>query len=306
MPSLKAIRKRISSVRNTQKITRAMKLVAAAKLRRAQDAIMAARPYGRALERVVLELSQKAGREAHPLFAAPVVREEDRKAEIVLLTSDRGLAGAFNTQVVRRVEGYTQTELADHAEVFLRVVGRKGNDYFKRRKTNITSFDSAPAATTADEVAQSLANRVIDDFVQGRVHRVLLVYNEFKSAISQGVVVKQLLPIEPPAGSIQANEDEDADGAAAPGVAGDDFLYEPSRAELLTHLVPLYIQNVLYNAALESIASEFGARMTAMENATRNAGEMIGSLTLQYNRARQAAITKELLEIIGGAEALKG
>ncbi|HWN70271.1 MAG TPA: ATP synthase F1 subunit gamma [Haliangium sp.] len=305
MPSLKAIRKRISSVRNTQKITRAMKLVAAAKLRRAQDAIIAARPYGRALERVVLELSQKAGREAHPLFAAPAVRDDERKAAIVLLTSDRGLAGAFNTQVVRRVEAYTQTELSDHAEVFLRVVGRKGNDYFKRRSATITSFDSAPASTSADEVAQSLANRVIDDFVQGRAHRVLLVFNEFKSAISQGVVVKQLLPIEPPAGSISAG-DEEADEAAAPAVAGDDFLYEPSRAELLTHLVPLYIQNVLYNAALESIASEFGARMTAMENATRNAGEMIGNLTLQYNRARQAAITKELLEIIGGAEALKG
>jgi F-type H+-transporting ATPase subunit gamma len=308
MPSLKAIRKRIASVRNTQKITRAMKLVAAAKLRRAQDAIIAARPYGRALERVVLELSQKAGREAHPLFAAPAVRDDERKAEIVLLTSDRGLAGAFNTQVVRRVEAYTQTELADHAEVFLRVVGRKGNDYFKRRKATITSYDSAPASTNADEVAQSLANRVIDDFVQGRAHRVLLVFNEFKSAISQGVVVKQLLPIEPPASSISADEDahEGDDATAAPGVAGDDFLYEPSRAELLTHLVPLYIQNVLYNAALESIASEFGARMTAMENATRNAGEMIGNLTLQYNRARQAAITKELLEIIGGAEALKG
>jgi F-type H+-transporting ATPase subunit gamma len=299
MPSLKAIRKRISSVRNTQKITRAMKLVAAAKLRRAQDAIIAARPYGSALERVVLELSRKAGREAHPLFAAPAVRDDERKAAIVLFSSDRGLAGAFNTQVVRRTESYTQTELADHAEVSLRIVGRKGNDYFKRRRATIASYDSAPAATTAGEVAQSLANRVIDDFTQGRVHRVLLVFNEFKSAISQGVVVKQLLPIEPPSTGASAEE-------AEANQVDDDFMYEPGREELLTHLVPLYIQNVLYNAALESIASEFGARMTAMENATRNAGEMIGSLTLQYNRARQAAITKELLEIIGGAEALKG
>jgi F-type H+-transporting ATPase subunit gamma len=306
MPSLKAIRKRISSVRNTQKITRAMKLVAAAKLRRAQDAIIAARPYGRALERVVLELSHKAGRAAHPLFAAPEARDDERKAEIVLLTSDRGLAGSFNAQVVRRTEAYVQTELADHAEVFLRVVGRKGNDYFKRRRTNITSYDIAPIATTASEVAQSLANRVIDDFVQGRVQRVLLVFNEFKSAISQGVVLKQLLPIEPPATSVPGQEDAEEVAAAPPLAAIDDFLYEPGREELLTHLVPLYIQNVLYNAALESIASEFGARMTAMENATRNAGDMLGRLTLQYNRARQAAITKELLEIIGGAEALKG
>jgi F-type H+-transporting ATPase subunit gamma len=301
MPSLKAIRKRISSVRNTQKITRAMKLVAAAKLRRAQDAIIAARPYGRGLERVVLELSQKAGREAHPLFATPGERDE-RKAEIVLFTSDRGLAGSFNTQVVRRVETYAEAELSDYSQVFLRVIGRKGNDYFKRRRANIMSHDAAPAATSALEVAQSLANRAIDDFLEGRVHRVLLVFNEFKSAISQGVVVKQLLPIEPPPARIE----KDDDAEHGPTAAGDDFLYEPSRQELLTHLVPLYIQNVLYNAALESIASEFGARMTAMDNATRNAGEMIGKLTLQYNRARQAAITKELLEIIGGAEALKG
>lgn len=296
MPSLKAIRKRISSVRNMQKITRAMKLVATAKLRRAQDAIIAARPYGRALERVVLELSHKAGREAHPLFAVPDVRDEERKAEIVLFTSDRGLAGSFNSQVVRRTEALTGAELVDYAEVGLRVVGRKGNDYFKRRRASVVSYDGAPTSTDASEVAQSLANRVIDDFVQGRTHRVLLVFNEFKSAISQGVVVKQLLPIEPPA----------ADDAEQEAMGTDDFLYEPGREELLTHLVPLYIQNVLYNAALESIASEFGARMSAMDNATRNAGEMIGKLTLQYNRARQAAITKELLEIIGGAEALKG
>ena len=302
MPSLKAIRKRITSVRNTQKITRAMKLVAAAKLRRAQDAIIAARPYGHALERVVLELSRKAGREAHPLFAVPEVRDHERKAEIVLLTSDRGLAGSFNAQVVRRTETCRQVELADHAEVGLRIVGRKGNDYYKRRQANIISHDTAPISTTAAEVAQSLANRVIDDFEQRRVHRVLLVFNEFKSAISQGVVVKQLLPIEPPAAG--SPEEEAAEAAAI--AAGDDVLYEPGRDELLTHLVPLYIQNVLYNAALESIASEFGARMTAMENATRNAGDMLGKLTLQYNRARQAAITKELLEIIGGAEALKG
>ncbi len=306
MPSLKTFRNRIASVKSTRKITKAMQMVAAAKLRRAQDAIIAARPYGRALERVVLELSQKAGREAHPLFAAPAVSDDERKAEIVLLTSDAGLAGSFNTQVVRRTESYLQTELADHADVFLRVVGRKGNDYFKRRRANISSYDTAPVALTASEVAQSLANRVIDDFVQGRVQRVLLVYNEFKSAISQGVVVKQILPIEPPASGISTDAGEEHDEAAAPAAAGDDFLYEPGRAELLTHLVPLYIQNVLYNAALESIASEFGARMTAMDNATRNAGEVIGKLSLQYNRARQAAITKELLEIISGAEALKG
>ncbi|WP_428265805.1 ATP synthase F1 subunit gamma [Haliangium sp.] len=300
MPSLKAIRKRIGTVKNTQKITRAMKLVAAAKLRRAQDAIIAARPYGHSLEQVVHDLSRKAGADAHPLFK-PADGGDDvdvgaNKAAILLFTSDRGLAGAFNSQIVRRVELHADEALADYEDVSLGVVGRKGNEYFKRRKANIARFDNAPTAESALGLSHKLANCVIDDFESGRAHRVFLVYNEFKSAISQGVSVKQILPIEPP----PADEDEE------PVLGGDDYLYEPSREELLAHLVPLYIQNVIYNAALESIASEFGARMTAMDNATRNAGEMIGKLTLQYNRARQAAITKELLEIISGAEALKG
>ncbi|ACY18538.1 ATP synthase F1 subunit gamma [Haliangium ochraceum] len=305
MPSLKDIRKRIRTVRNTQKITRAMKLVAAAKLRRAQDAIIAARPYGSSLERVVLELSRKAGPDTHPLFAEPAEGKRSGKAEVVLLTSDRGLAGSFNAQITRRVESYRREELSSYEDVGLRVVGRKGNDYFKRRHPNILSYRAAPTAKTALEMAQELANQTIDDFTEGRVDRVFLVFNEFKSAISQGVVVKQLLPI--PSAPEPADDDADSDALALTSdVVGDDFLYEPSREDILTHIVPLYLQNVIYNAALESIASEFGARMTAMENATRNAGEMISKLTLQYNRARQAAITKELLEIISGAESLKG
>jgi F-type H+-transporting ATPase subunit gamma len=294
MPSLKAIRKRISSVKNTQKITRAMKLVAAAKLRRAQDAITAARPYARSLERVVAELSEKAGREAHPLFA----ERDGKKAAIALFTSDRGLAGAFNAQIIRKVEGYVEEELSEYTDVSLRIVGRKGNDYFKRRKANILSHDPAPTSVSALEASHELANRVIDDFLEERVDRVFLVFNEFRSAISQGVVVKQILPVTP------ATLPEDAAEDAGGGI--DDFLYEPGKQELLSHLVPLHLQILIYNAALESIASEFGARMTAMDNATRNAGDMIDKLTLQYNRARQAAITKELLEIISGAEALKG
>ncbi|GAB4566108.1 MAG: ATP synthase F1 subunit gamma [Haliangiales bacterium] len=296
MPSLKSIRKRIGTVKNTQKITRAMKLVAAAKLRRAQDAIIAARPYGHSLEQVVHELSRKAGEDAHPLFQEPTPADGESRAAVLMFTSDRGLAGAFNTQIVRRVEQHVAEISADYAEMPLHIVGRKGNDYFKRRRATIAQYDPAPTSAEALEVSQALANRLIDDFLAGRIVRLYLVYNEFKSAISQGVVVKQILPVETP----EADEDQLASAAL------DDFLYEPGRDELLTHLVPLYIQNVLYNAALESIASEFGARMTAMDNATRNAGEMISKLTLQYNRARQAAITKELLEIISGAEALKG
>lgn len=299
MPSLKAIRKRIGSVKNTQKITRAMKLVAAAKLRRAQDAIIAARPYAHSLERVVAELSDKAGRDAHPLFA----ERDGKKAAIALFTSDRGLAGAFNAQIIRKVEAYVEEELSDYTDVSLRIVGRKGNDYFKRRKANILSYDPAPTSATALELSHEVSNRLIADFLEERVDRVYLVFNEFRSAISQGVVVKQILPVAP----VLVDDGAASDNAdAGAGAGGDDFLYEPDKEALLSHLVPLHLQILIYNAALESIASEFGARMSAMDSATRNAGEMIDKLTLQYNRARQAAITKELLEIISGAEALKG
>jgi F-type H+-transporting ATPase subunit gamma len=292
MPSLKAIRKRIGSVKNTRKITRAMKLVAAAKLRRAQDAIIAARPYASALNRVVSELAHAAGEEAHPLFAE---RKGGTRAAIVVFTSDRGLAGAFNSSIIKRVEQFVETDLASYSEISLRTVGRKGNQHFARRNANIASHDAAATGPTALTVARETANRVIEDFLAGKVDRVFVVYNEFKSAISQGVVIKQVLPVQP--------EDAADAGDDGPGI---DYIFEPSKEDLLDRLVPLYVQIGLYRAALESIASEFGARMTSMDNATRNAGEMIDKLTLQYNRARQAAITKELLEIIGGAEALKG
>jgi F-type H+-transporting ATPase subunit gamma len=287
MPSLKAIRKRIGSVKNTRKITRAMKLVAAAKLRRAQDAIIAARPYANALTTVVSELAEVAGTDAHPLFE----ERKGNKTAIVAFTSDRGLAGAFNANVVKKVEAFVATELPADSEVSLRLIGRKANQHFSRRNANITSFDPAPTGATALQLAGETAHRIVDDFLAKRVDRVFVVYNEFRSAISQSVVIKQVLPVVPDKGA-----------AAATG----DYTYEPGEEELLARLVPLFVQIGLYRAALESIAGEFGARMSSMESATKNAGEMISKLTLQYNRARQAAITKELLEIIGGAEALKG
>ncbi|HEU0036092.1 MAG TPA: ATP synthase F1 subunit gamma [Kofleriaceae bacterium] len=298
MPSLKAIRKRITSVKNTRKITRAMKLVSTAKLRRAQDALIAARPYSAAITRVVSELSAVAGADAHKLF-------EERplsKAMIVVVTSDRGQAGAFNANVVKAVERYAANELSGATEVSLRIIGRKGNQYFSRRRATITSFDAAPTGANALEVARETANRTIDDFTSGKVDRVFVVYNEFKSAISQITRIKQVLPVVPEkVDATQAMVKSDK----APE-AHSDFIYEPGKQELLNRLVPLYVQIQLYRAALESIAAFFAAQMTAMENATKNAGEMIAKLTLSYNRARQAAITKELLEIIGGAEALKG
>lgn len=304
MPSLKAIRKRITSVKNTRKITRALKLVSTAKLRRAQDALIAARPYSSAISRVVSELSAVAGADAHKLF-------EDRplaRAVIVVVTSDRGQAGAFNTNVVKAVERFAANELSGASEVSLRIIGKKGNQYFARRRATVTSFDPAPTGATALDLARDTANRVIADFASGKVDRVYVVYNEFRSAISQIARVKQLLPVVPEV-TDKTTALVASSGAAAPAPAAEaqtDFLYEPSKQELLDRLVPLYVQIQIYRAALESIAAFFAAQMTAMDNATKNAGEMIAKLTLSYNRARQASITKELLEIIGGAEALKG
>jgi F-type H+-transporting ATPase subunit gamma len=291
--SLKAIRKRIVSVKNTRKITRAMKLVAAAKLRRAQDTIIAARPYSSALASVVSELSGVAGKDAHPLFE----EREARRVAIVVITADRGLAGAFNTNVIKQVERFAANELQGAQEVSLRLIGRKANQYFSRRRTTITSYDPAPTSATALETAREAANRVIDDFIANKVDRVYLVYNEFKNAGSQVVRTLQLLPVQPE----KADDSKKAGGDTSP-----DYIYEPSKEALLTRLVPLFVQINIYRAALESIAAFFGAQMMAMENATKNAGDMIQRYTLQYNRARQAAITKELAEIVGGAEALKG
>jgi F-type H+-transporting ATPase subunit gamma len=289
MPSLKAIRKRITSVKNTRKITRAMKLVSTAKLKRASSALVAARPYTAAISKVVGELAGVAGTDAHELFEERPLQ----KAAIIVVTSDRGQAGAFNANIVKAVERYAANELSGAQEVSLRIIGRKGNQYFSRRRTTITSFDGAPTGATALEAARETANRVIEDFKAKKVDRVFIVYNEFKSAISQITRVKQVLPVIP----------EKSETLIAENV---DFLYEPSKEALLKRLVPLYVQIQIYRAMLESIAAFFAAQMTAMENATKNAGEMISQLTLSYNRARQAAITKELLEIIGGAEALKG
>lgn len=289
MASLKTIRKRIVSVKNTRKITRAMKLVAAAKLRRAQDSMIAARPYAAALSSVVSELAGVAGKDAHPLFE----EREGKRATIVVVTSDRGLAGAFNTNVIKAVERLAADELAGATDLSLRIIGKKANQYFSRRNANIVSYDPAPTSATALTSAREAANRAIADFIAGKTDRVYLAYNEFKNAGSQIVRVVQILPVKPPA---ETKEDQ----------TQADYIYEPNKQVLLDRLVPLFVQIQIYRAALESIAAFFGAQMMAMENATKNAGDMINRYTLQYNRARQAAITKELAEIVGGAEALKG
>jgi F-type H+-transporting ATPase subunit gamma len=289
MPSLKAIRTRIASVKSTQKITRAMKLVSAARLRRAQDNIVAARPYANALRAAVAEIVARAGADAHPLMYA---RPQERIA-LLTLTSDRGLAGGFNANVFRAVARF-QAEGRGGKETSLFVVGRKGRDFFRRRRATIRHEWPAPTGETAGPLAKELAHSAAQAFETGAVDGVYLVFNEFKSAIQQRTVIEQLLPVPPPP------------TGPADGANPIDFLYEPNRSDVIATLIPLFIESQIYRAMLESVASEFGARMTAMDSATTNARDMIGSLTLQYNRARQAAITKELMEIVGGAEALKG
>ena len=323
MPSLKAIRKRITSVKNTKKITSAMKLVAGARLRRAQEAIWAARPYATRMQEVTNELAVRADVRAIQLAdldapLGPLADEADaetkqihavrkaaklllhrpveKRVAIVLLTSDRGLCGAFNSNLNRAAERFL-VDNADRLEsAALNIVGRKGRDYFKRKKgVEIKREWSAPQAQgPALALAREIANTVTSDFLAGEIDAVYIVYNEFKSAISQKVQIAPLLPIAPAPVEIE-------DGGAR-----IDFKYEPSVEAVLSHLVPLHLETQIYRALLESIASEFGSKMSAMDSATRSASDMISALTLSFNRARQAAITKELMEIIGGAEALKG
>jgi F-type H+-transporting ATPase subunit gamma len=272
-----------------------MKLVSAARLRRAQDAIVGARPYANALAAAVVEVALRAGADAHPLLD----RRVPERLTMVPLTSDRGLAGGFNANVFRAVQRFSleqQRATPPVREIALEIVGKKGRDFFRRRKATIGHELPGPTAETAVQIAREVASIVTHSFQNGRTDAVYLVYNEFKSAGTQRVVVEPLLPVTGANLSIP-------EGSAT---ASTDFLYEPSKEKLLDALLPMFVESQIYRGLLESMASEFGARMTAMDNATSNAKEMISSLTLQYNRARQAAITKELMEIVSGAEALKG
>ncbi len=293
MPSLKTIRKRIGSVKNTQKITRAMKLVAAARLRRAQQNILELRPYALKTLEVLSAVAARAVAE-DPEHIHPLLRvREPKHVMLVVLTSDRGLAGAFNANICKAAFTRWKELEAEGAQVCFTVIGRKGRDYLRRRDADIRHDFTGIFENLSVEKAGEIARTIIHEYVQDDqdLDACYLVYNEFKSAISQEVVIEPLLPITP----VELGDD-----------ALGDFLYEPSKDALLEKLLPMYVEVEIYRALLESVASEHGARMTAMDAATGNASEMIGKLTLVYNRARQAAITKELMEIIGGAEALKG
>jgi F-type H+-transporting ATPase subunit gamma len=301
--SLRDIRKRITSVRSTQKITKAMKMVAAAKLRRAQESILAVRPYAAKMFEMLNRLAQRTSTEAHPLLAF----REPKRVEVVVFASDRGLCGAFNTNLIQRAERFLSEEKGRAEEVALSFFGRKGRDYFRKRKVNIRREYVNFFGKVDYLLASRLGQELVRDYIDNRVDRIYLLYSEFRSAIQQRVVLKRILPVTSTE-SLERGEGGAADSPKAPGKTASravDYLYEPSEGEILDKLLPMHVEVQVYQALLETVASEYGARMTAMENATSNAAEMIGKLTLIYNKARQASITKELIEIVSGAEALK-
>jgi F-type H+-transporting ATPase subunit gamma len=310
MASLKVIRKRITSTKATQKITRAMKMVAGARLTRAQQRIVAMRPYavktGEVLDSVVRTMnatSDASTEPVHPLLA----RRPEKKALYLVFTSDRGLCGALNTNIGKASERAWHEKTAAGTEVAFATMGRKGREYLTRRQGKIVR--DFPRIYDALDIhkARLIANWVVQRFDGGHVDAVYIVFNEFKSAITQKVTLERLLPLGGGVGGARGERDksERAEQAGGDKIAPSDFIYEPDQKALLERLVPMYLEITLFRALLESQASFFGAQMTAMDAATRNAKEMIARLTLAYNRARQAAITKELMEIIGGAEALK-
>jgi len=284
MPSLKSLRKRIGTVRSTQQITKAMKMVAAARLRRAQEAAERARPYAQKLSEMFAAVAAGVDPALHPLLA----RRDEGRIDVLVLTSDRGLCGGYNSNLLRFTEAFLREKRG--LATALVTVGRKGLEHFRRRGGDVVAHKIGVLTTPPNAMATELAETLTARFVASESDAVYLVYNRFRSAISQVPTVAPLLPVAPPADDVPAV----------------DYIFEPDRAELLGRLLPRYVATQITQALLESIASEHGARMTAMENATNNATEMIGQLTLSMNRARQATITKELMEIVGGAEALKG
>ena len=286
MATLKAIRRRVSSVRNIQQITKAMKMVSAARLRRAQEAALAARPYAEKLEAVLQNLAAQSQALAHPLLTA----REEKNIDLLLITSDRGLCGGFNANLVRAAEAFAREHPGQ--KVILSLVGRRGFDHFKRRSVTIAEQHINLFGRLTPTLAHEIGTRMRQRFLNGETDGVYVLYARFRSALVQVPTIDRVLPITA----------KERSAAQAPL----EYLYEPEPQALLESLLTRYIDMLIYRAMLESIASEHGARMTAMDNATNNAVDMIDRLTLDMNRARQSSITRELLEIVSTGEALKG
>ena len=290
MASLLDMRRRIKSVKNTQQITKAMKMVAAAKLKRAQDRVTAARPYAKKMTEVLSALSSNVTDEfSHPLLDA----RGDEKFLVVLVTADKGLAGGFNANVIKATQAFIKENSAK--EIDMVAVGRKGRDFFKRRNSSISQeYIGLTGRGTANySDAAEISAEIIKRFSEDEsIDKVFLVFTEFKTVLSQKPVIEQLLPIP----KIEANEE----GAGSSA----EYIYEQPAAEIFGKLLPKQVETQIYRAMLESVASEQGSRMTAMDSASKNAGELIDSLTLNMNRIRQAAITKEIIDVVSGAAAL--
>jgi F-type H+-transporting ATPase subunit gamma len=302
MANVRDYRTRIRSVKSTQQITRAMKMVAAAKLRRAQDRILAARPYARKMLEVLSSLAARANPEKHPLL----VRRPEEKVLVVVIAADKGLCGSFNTNIVNRARAVLDDLAASGGKtartIQVDIIGRKARDWFRRRQYPVRRVLVDLFRDVSLEDARGIAADLIERFSSGEIDAVCLVYNEFKSVMQQRVVVEPLLPIPRTTFGPGAFE---AAAASASAPAPEDYIYEPDQEALFAALLPKHVMIQVHRVLLESAAAEHGARMAAMENATRNAGDMIDSLTLQMNKIRQASITKEILEVVSGAEALK-
>jgi F-type H+-transporting ATPase subunit gamma len=296
LASTQDLKRRVRSITNTRKVTKAMELVASARLRRSQQRIEAMRPYADRMLELMAGVSKAAGAVRLPLLER---REQIQKVAIVPVTADRGLAGGFNAQVIRRSLALMREQQGEGREVVWFSTGRKAASTLRFRRMSVAQswigFSERPAYSDA----QTIAHAVSEAYVNGDVDTVYVVYNAFVSALTQRVTVRELLPI--PTDLLEAGEDDERDEIGNP-----DFIYEPEPAEILARLLPVYVETELYRALLESAASEQGARMTAMRNASKAAGELIDSLTLAMNRARQAEITQEILEVVAGADALAG
>ncbi|MCU1232351.1 MAG: synthase gamma subunit [Candidatus Solibacter sp.] len=284
MPSLIDIRRRIRSVKNTQQITKAMKMVSAAKLRRAQDRTIAARPYGTLLRKVLGNVAAAVANDESGAENPLLARREERRILLVLITGDKGLAGAFNTNLIKAATRFVNEHQG--AQITFELIGRKGRDFFRKREVAISGEAIGLAAKVKYEDTAAIARRAMQMFRDEQIDAVYLVYNEFKSVVSQKMTLSRVLPAELP---------EDS--------APIDYIFEESPAEMLNVLLPKYVEMEFYRALLESAASEHAARMTAMDAATSNAAEMIDKLTLYMNRVRQASITKEIIEVVSGAAA---
>jgi F-type H+-transporting ATPase subunit gamma len=289
MATLRDIKRRIEAVKNTQQITKAMKMVAASKLRKAQSKMLEMRPYSEKMKDTLSSLASAAGIESHPLLT-PRAR---KTVEIVVLTSDKGLCGAFNSNILKTSEKFIKERKKEGFNVSLTIVGKKAHDYFKRRNENVRKSWVGLSGKIAYHDAQEIAKDIISSYLDETIDEVLLLYNEFMTVMTQEVRTAKLLPY---------SSDDHSEKASEPSAV---FIYEPSQEEIYNQLLPKNIEIQVFRAILESQASEEAARMTAMENATQNANEMISTLTLQYNKARQASITAELMDIVGGVEALK-